>query len=90
LGRHFVHVGSWHTFPVSGVARVRQLSGVDLPCVRRRQTGSPWHSFPGLTMGRARRLCPGISDVNFLCDLKRVVYLHAEVPNSALDLGVAK
>jgi hypothetical protein len=46
--------------------------------------------FHNLTRGRARQLCPGISDFNFLRDLKRVVYLHAEVPNSALDLGVAK
>jgi ABC-type uncharacterized transport system substrate-binding protein len=29
----------WHTFPVRGSAQVRQLSGVHLTCVRRRQTG---------------------------------------------------
>ena len=40
--------------------------------------------------GRARQLCPGISDVDFLRDLDRVVDLDAEVANRALDLGVAK
>jgi len=40
--------------------------------------------------GRARQLCPGISDVNFLRDLDRIVDLDAEIADSALDLGVAK
>jgi hypothetical protein len=61
--------------------------GANFPSRDRLRTGEFWRL---LTMGRARQLCPGISDFNFLRDLKRVVYLHAEVPNSALDLGVAK
>ena len=32
-------VSYWHELPVRGVAQVRQLSGVHLPCVGRRQTG---------------------------------------------------
>ena len=31
--------GFWHELPVRGVAQVRQLSGVHLPCVHRGQTG---------------------------------------------------
>ena len=41
-------------------------------------------------LGRARQLCPGISDVDFLSDLDRVVDLDAEIADGALDLGVAK
>src|SRR5262245_35423688 len=41
-------------------------------------------------MGRARQLGPGISDLDLLRDLKRIVDLHAEVPNGAFDLRVAK
>jgi hypothetical protein len=32
---------------------------------------------PGRATGRARQLCPGTSDVDFLDDLKRVVDLDA-------------
>jgi hypothetical protein len=41
-------------------------------------------------LGRARQLCPGISDVNFLSDLDRVVDLDAEIADGALDLGVTE
>jgi len=41
-------------------------------------------------LGRARQLCPGISDVNFLSDLDRVIDLDAEIADGALDLGVAE
>ena len=41
-------------------------------------------------MGRARQLCPGISDLDLLGDLERIVDLHAEVSDGAFDLGVAK
>lgn len=80
----------WHTFAVSGVAESVSYRGLICRLWAGRQTGTRWHCLPGLKMGRARQLCPGISDFNFLRDFKRVVYLHAEVPNSALDLGVAK
>ena len=41
-------------------------------------------------MGRARQLCPGISDINFLGNLNRIVDLDTKVTNGALDLGVAE
>jgi hypothetical protein len=37
--RDISDVRKWHTFPVRGVAQVRQLSGVHLPYARCRQTG---------------------------------------------------
>jgi hypothetical protein len=40
---------------------------------------------PVKVTGRARQLCPGTSDVDFLRDLKRVVDLNAEVAYGALD-----
>jgi hypothetical protein len=40
--------------------------------------------------GRARQLCPGTSDVDFLGDFNGVVNLHAKVTDCALDLGVAE
>lgn len=46
--------------------------------------------FPGLATGRARQLCPGISDLDFLRDLKGVVDLGTQVAHDALDLGVAE
>ena len=49
-----------------------------------------WHAFPCRRSGRARQLCPGTSDVDFLGDIKRVVDLDAEVSNRAFDLGVAE
>jgi hypothetical protein len=36
--------------------------------------------------GRARHLCPGTSDLNFFCDVERVVYLNAQIPNRTFDL----
>jgi hypothetical protein len=35
--------------------------------------------------GRARQLCPGISDVDFLRDFQRVIDLDTEVANGAFD-----
>ncbi len=40
--------------------------------------------------GRARQLCPGTSDVDFLRNLNGVVDLDAKVANGALYLGVAQ
>ena len=40
--------------------------------------------------GRARQLCPGSSDVDFLRDLYGVIDLDAEVANRALDLRVSE
>lgn len=40
--------------------------------------------------GRARKLCPGTSDVDFFCNVNGVVDLDAKVPDCALDLGVAQ
>jgi hypothetical protein len=44
---------------------------------------------PEKVTGRARQLCPGNSDVDFLGDLKRVVDLNAEVAYGAFDPRVA-
>ncbi len=41
-------------------------------------------------MGRARQLCPGTSDLDFLGDLNGIVNLDAKIPNRALDLRVAQ
>jgi hypothetical protein len=40
--------------------------------------------------GRARQLCPGISDLDFLGDLNRIVDLDAKISNRAFDLRVAQ
>lgn len=40
--------------------------------------------------GRARQLCPGASDVDFLRDLDGVVDLNSEVAYRALDLGMSE
>ena len=40
--------------------------------------------------GRACLLCPGISDINLFRDGEGIVYLNAEVPDGAFDLGVAE
>ena len=45
---------------------------------------------PDRVRGRARQLCPGTSDVDFLGDLKRVVDLNAEVAHCAFDPRVAE
>src|SRR5690606_38962546 len=44
----------------------------------------------GWPAGRARQLCPGSSDVDFLCDLDGVIDLYAEVADCALDLCVSE
>ena len=49
-----------------------------------------WHDLVHLLVGRARQLCPGISDLDFLCDLKRIVHLDAELAHRAFNLRVAK
>jgi hypothetical protein len=36
----------------------------------------PWHSLVHLLTGRARQLCPGVSDFDFLRDFKRVIHLY--------------
>jgi hypothetical protein len=46
--------------------------------------------FDRLTAGRARQLCPGISDIDLLSNLNRVIDLDAKVTNGALDLRVAE
>ena len=48
-----------------------------------------WHELAGLKMGRARQLCPRTSDLNFLCDLKSIINLDAQIPNGALNFVVA-
>jgi hypothetical protein len=40
--------------------------------------------------GRARQLCPSTSDVDFLGDLNRIVYLDAKISNRAFDLRMAQ
>jgi hypothetical protein len=47
-------------------------------------------NLPDRVTGRARQLCPGTSDVDFLGDLKRVVDLNAEVAYGAFDPRVAE
>jgi hypothetical protein len=47
-----------------------------------------WHEFSGWLVGRARQLCPGISDLNLLCDLKSIIDLDTQIANGALYLGV--
>jgi hypothetical protein len=40
--------------------------------------------------GRSRQLCPGTSDLGFLGDLNRIVYLDAKIWNRAFDLRMAQ
>lgn len=40
--------------------------------------------------GRALLLCPGGSDVDLLSYRDGIIYLDAQVPHCAFDLGVAK
>lgn len=40
--------------------------------------------------GRARPLCPGISDINLFRYCQGVIYFDAEVPEGAFDLGMPK
>jgi hypothetical protein len=41
-------------------------------------------------LGRARHLCPGTSDLDFLGDLDGVVDLDAKISNGALDFRMAQ
>ena len=41
-------------------------------------------------MGRASPLCPGISDVDLFRYREGIINLNAEIPDGALDLGVAE
>src|SRR5262245_1248437 len=52
--------------------------------------GSTWHVATGTVAGRARQLCPGTSDLDFLSDLKGVVDLYPEVSNRAFDPVMAE
>jgi hypothetical protein len=45
-----------------------------------------WHAFTGLAPVRAWQPCPGISDVDFHCDLTGIVDLDAQIPNGTFDL----
>jgi len=38
--------------------------------------------------GRARPLCPGISDINLFRYSEGVIHLNAEIPDRAFDLGM--
>jgi hypothetical protein len=40
--------------------------------------------------GRARQLCPGTSDINFLGNFNCIVDLNAQVPDCALNLRVSE
>jgi hypothetical protein len=44
-----------------------------------------WPVFTVSGPGRARQLCPGISDLDFLGDLNRIVDLDAKISNRAFD-----
>jgi hypothetical protein len=44
----------------------------------------------GEKAGRAYSLCPVISDANLLSYCQGIVYLDAEISNSAFDLGLAE
>ena len=41
-------------------------------------------------MGKARQLCPGISDVNLLSYRQGIIDFDAQVSDRAFNLGVAK
>jgi hypothetical protein len=45
-----------------------------------------WPFFTVSGLGRARQLCPGTSDLDFLGDLNRIVDLDAKISNRAFDL----
>jgi hypothetical protein len=40
--------------------------------------------------GRARPLCPGISDINLFRYCQSIVYFDAKIPDRAFDFGMAK
>jgi hypothetical protein len=46
-------------------------------------------TLPGdIGTGRARQLCPGISDINLFRYGQGVINLDAEIPDRAFDLGM--
>jgi hypothetical protein len=44
----------------------------------------------GWRTGRARPLCPGISDVNLFRYCEGVIYLDAEISHGAFNLGMSE
>ena len=87
--------------PKGGVVGGFQLSGSSpfdlgncgsedsqLHLLARRSEVWKWHTFPYRVPGRARQLCPGSSDVDFLRDVECIVDLHTEISYCAFDLGV--
>ncbi len=40
--------------------------------------------------GRARPLCPGISDINLFCYRERIINLNPEISDCTFDLGMAE
>lgn len=68
-----------------------------MPHHRQRLVGIPrashvayWPSSTISPTGRARQLCPSISDVDFLRNLNGVINLDAKIAHRALNLGVAE
>jgi hypothetical protein len=49
-----------------------------------------WARSRGQRSGRACPLCPGTSDVNLFRYRKGIIHLNSEVPDSALDFGMAE
>ena len=50
---------------------------------------STWPTFTGRRMGKARQLCPGISDVNSFGYRQGIVDFDAQVSDRAFDFCVA-
>ena len=46
--------------------------------------------FASRLVGRAWQLCPGTSDVNFLCNLNCIIDLNAEIANSAFNFRMSE
>jgi hypothetical protein len=49
-----------------------------------------WPFFTGSGLGRARQLCPSISDLDFLRHLNSIVNLDAKISNRAFDFRMAQ
>jgi hypothetical protein len=49
-----------------------------------------WHGSACFEAGSACPLCPGISDIDLFGYRKGIIYLDAEVSDSAFNLGVAE
>jgi hypothetical protein len=49
-----------------------------------------WPVFTVRNRGRARQLCPGTSDLDFLGDLDGIVNLDAKIANGTFDLRVSQ